>query len=395
MKNKKPILAVLCILLIFAVLGAVGIGLRAVPTANYALRIAELLKPMLAAENQRMRIDISISFDGREMKLERDIFWVTEDGISYLATEQDGAAVYMAGNVLFLENGKAFRLGDKLQAGSQDSILSHIGTLYEVLNITAEETESETAYSVTVTGEQIHSLLEAVSPGNTLPAKGIETLNLCLTEEKGTLKKITCSGSGTADGTPVSLHVTLSGFRVLAPGDYPIPAAVKQSAATVDPEGLFSLTEDLYRLVLALAPLADSDPPDGTLTLAADCGPIQVDTEIQLSDLKAASGGHFDPETLRALPEMLSFVCMEGDIRCTQTGTSWVYTLKLDQQGMQELIRMMLPALSQYGCDPTEGCVTVTLEGDTVASMVLSIEGKISTMIMDIPLKLDAEFVFG
>ena len=396
MKNKKWVLTILGIILLVVVIAAVCIGLRAAPTVNHALRISELLQPVLDAENQTMHIAVSAEFGGRMLALDSGVYLVAEDGLSYLCIEQNGTAVYVADNVLFLENGKAFKIGDQLQAqaASYKDLLPHIGALYEALKITAEEAENETTYSITVTGELVDTLLAAASLGEPLPVNGIERLNVCLTEKNEKLDRITFSGKGTLDGTSVSLNVTLSGFRILAAGDYPIPENVKQNAATVDPNELFSLTEDLYRLVMALAPFADMESIDGTLALSVDCGLLQLDTDLKLSDLKTTSGSQLDPEKLQALPEMLGWLCMEGDISCTPNGDAYVYALELDQQGMKQLSQMILPELSQYSGNLTEGSVTVILEDNTITSMNVSIEGKISALIAQIPITVGAEFTF-
>lgn len=395
-KIKTWILIILgAILLVFVIL-AVCIGQRVIPTVNHALQIAELLRPMQEAENQTMHLDISAEVNGTPLILDSDIFLVTEDEMPFLAMEQKGAAIYVWENVLFLENGKAFRIGDKLQttAFSYPDLLPYIGSLYETLKITAQEQNSGTTYSVTVTGEQVETLLEIASLANTLPADGIDGLQLQLTEKNGRLDTIVFSGSGWQDGTDVQLCVTVSGFRILAPGDYPIPEAVKLSAATVDPDSLFSLTEDLYRLVLALAPFADMESIDGTLALAVDCGLIQLHTSMRLSDLKTFSDPQIDPEKLQALPQLLGWLCMEGDIRCIQNGNFYEYVLALDQQAMQDLSLMILPELGQYSDNLTAGSVTILLENDEISSMEVSIAGEISVLVVQVPLTVSAAFTF-
>ena len=166
-KSKKTVLIVLCVVLLTIGIGALCIVLQVAPTVNHALRIAELLQPVIDAENQTMHIATSAEFDGRMLAMESDVYLVTEDGVSYLALEQGGNAVYISGNVLFLENGKAFKLGDTMQpqVQSPDALLPQIGALYEVLKITTEETDSQRVYSVTVTGEQVKTLLEAAALG--------------------------------------------------------------------------------------------------------------------------------------------------------------------------------------------------------------------------------------
>ena len=396
-RSKKTILIVLCVVLLTVGIGVLCIVLQVAPTVNHALRISELLQPVIDAENQTMHIATSAEFDGRVLAIENDVYLVTEESTAYLALEQGGNAVYISGNVLFLENGKAFKIGDKLQkqTASYEDLLAHIGSLYEVLKITAEETESQRIYSVTVTGEQAKTLLEAASLGETLPAEGVEKLKLQLTEKNGKLDQISFSGSGNADGAAVQLRVMLSGFRILAAGDYPIPDAVKQAAATVDPEELFSLTEDLYRLVLALTPFANMESIEGTLALTVDCGSLQLDTQMTLSDLKTASNSQLDPDKLKALPEVLGLMCMEGNLSCTKEGGAYVYRLVLDQPAMQELARMILPELAQYVGNLTEGEATIRLENNAITSMKVSIGGKVSALITNIPIMVNARFLFA
>lgn len=395
-RSKKTVLIVLCVVLLTVGIGALCIGLQVAPTVNHALRIAELLQPVIDAENQTMHIAVSAEFGGNGLSVESDVYLVTEDGTSYLALEQNSNAVYISGNVLFLENGKAFKIGDKLQkqTASYEDLLAHIGSLYEALKITAEETNSEITYSVTVTGEQVKTLLEAASLREALPAEGVEKLKLQLTEKNGKLDQISFSGSGNADGAAAQLHVTLSGFRILAAGDYPIPEAVKASSATVDPDTLFSLTEDLYRLVLALTPFADTDTIEGTLELSVDCGPLQLDTQIDLSDLETTSSSQLNPKKLQRLPEVLGLMCMEGDLSCTKEGSGYMYRLVLEQPAMQELACMILPELAQYGGDLTEGEVSIRLENSEVVAMRVSIEGKVSALLVQIPVTVSAEFMF-
>lgn len=394
--SKKTLLTVLAVVLVAAVAGVLCIGLRAASAVSHGVRISELLQPVLTAENQTVHIAVSAGIGRDSLELESDLFLVTEDGTAYLAVHRNETAVYVADNVLFLENGKAFRIGEKLQfqSFSYEELLPQIEALYEVLKITAAETEEETAYSVTVTGEQAAALLAAASLGEALPVEGIEKLELSLTEKNGKLDRISFSGNGKLEGTSAAVQVILSGFRILAPGDYPIPGAVKQSAASVDPEELFSLTEDLYRLLLALAPLADSDAISGHLKLTVDCGLLQLDTGMPLSDLKTAADGRLDPEKLQALPEMLGWLFLEGQISCSREGGAYLYELALDQSAMKELSRMILPELTQYGADLTEGKVSIMLDADKITSMGVDIEGKIDALIARIPVTVGAEFTF-
>lgn len=180
--------------------------------------------------------------------------------------------------------------------------------------------------------------------------------------------------------------MTLSGFRILAAGDYPIPDTVKEAAASVNRAELFSLTKDLFRLVKALMPFADMDSISGALALAVDCGPLQLDTRMDLSDLKTASGSRLDPEKLQKLPEALGLMSMKGDLSCTKDGSAYMYRLVLDQPALQELAR--------YSGDLTEGEASLRLENNTVVSMKVSMKGSVRALLVQLPVSVSAELIF-
>ena len=61
---------------------------------------------------------------------------------------------------------------------------------------------------------------------------------------------------------------------------------------------------------------------------------------------------------------------------------------------MQELAGMILPELSQYGEHFTKGSASITLENRGITAMNISIEGKISVLIAQIPIAVEAAFSF-
>lgn len=390
MKNKKPLIILAAVMLVLVVIVAVAAG-KMLPKVNHGLRITQLLQPVLKSEHQGMEMEISARIGEKPLKLESQVYLTTEGNAKYLVLEQQGYPVFVSNNVLFLENGKAFALGDSMatQVDGYAQLLTQIGALYGLLDITAAESETQTTYTVTVTGEQMDALLAAVSQD--LPKGSIRQGTLVLTEQNEKLTTIECSGTGSVNGEQVVLHVTLSDFRTV---QYPIPDAVKKQAATVDPKELFSLTEDLYRLVVALAPLVEQEP-EGTVELAVNCGPLQLEIDMALSKLTEASTAQVDPQMLRALPEMLGWMCMEGDLRCRENGDGYLYELVLDREAMQELVHMMLPEIASYVDFLTEGKVQIQLRHGALDSMEVSISGAIPAVITQIPMSIRVGFLFA
>ena len=56
---------------------------------------------------------------------------------------------------------------------------------------------------------------------------------------------------------------------------------------------------------------------------------------------------------------------------------------------------MILPELSRYSDNLTAGNVTVVLEEGVISTMKISIEGKISALIVQLPVAVCAEFRFA
>ena len=131
-RSKKTVLILLGVIMLALVVGIGCIGLQVAPTVNHALRITKLLQPVIDAKNQTMHIATSAEFDGNDLSVESDVYMVTEDDTAYLVLEQNSNAVYISGNVLFLENGKAFKLGDTMQprTASYKELFPYIGSLY-------------------------------------------------------------------------------------------------------------------------------------------------------------------------------------------------------------------------------------------------------------------------
>lgn len=388
MKNKKLFLIIAGVLAAVAATVCLILG----RTVNHAVKIAEVLKPMLNAENQSMRLDAETAVGGESITLGCKVYLVRQDDIPYRVMEQNGHSIYLTDNLLLLENGKAFKIGDGMQSqfSGYGDLLPLIASLYEIMEITAVESDAETSYHIRVSGAQVQQLLSIIFPTEEVMLEEVEELQVSLITKDDFLDRIQLS----ADAKDVQLQIAISDFQNLSAGEYSIPAVIAETVASIDTDSLFSLTEDLYRLVLALEPFSDMDGINGSVKLTADCGIIQLDTAMDLADLKTTSNTRIDPDSLQALPELLGWLCMEGDISCTEDSGSYVYSLILDRDSMEKLSKMILPEIVSYAGDLTEGSVSVILEGDRITSMEVSIKGEINGLITMVPIALGADFSF-
>lgn len=399
MKNKKPVVIIIAIIAAILAVVCIGIGTGIFTKANDAKEIAEALKPLLEADSQSMNLKIDADINEIDILLDSNISLIQENEVKYLVLEQDGNAFYITDNILFLENGKAFKIADELQsqAVSYENLLPQILELYEILEITAVETEDEKSYEISVTGEQVQMLLNAVPSMAETDFSMIETLQVKLVTKEAVLDYIELFGKADGESVAAEIRITASDFEILEDGISIIPDVVKTSAATVDKEKLFSLTEDLYRLILALEPFSDVENLNGTLKLAINCGLLQTNISLKLSELKNQtenSGVEINTADLKALPEMLGILCMEGDISCTENNGVYSYKLVLDKNAMKKLVEMLAPSVSIDTISLTKGSTEILLTENQITQMKLSIEGSINALITEIPMDIETTFLF-
>lgn len=401
-ENKKKWYIIIGV--IVAIVAAVVIYVCAtyLPRLQVGKEISDLLQPLLTEENQSMHMDVTTDLAGESMNLYSDIYLVKDEETKYVVMEQYDFPIYIADNVLYLENGHAFKMTEEMQMQSvnYDDLFLQLAAAYEVFDITCVKTDLETGYAVNVTGEQVQELLRMVVPVSQESEDGeneilsyIENLNVQLIAKGDKLDRIEMSGKADVNGTVVQVEVSLSDFRVLEAGDYVIPDLIKEAVQAVDKDTLFNLTEDLYRCIVAFQKLSNQEN-DGTVTLSANCGIINFNHIYDLKDLATKEIDSMDTEAVENLPAMIGFLCMEGEISCTEVNTGYEYKLVLDKESMQKIAETVVPELVNYVVTMTDGMVVVMLENDSITSIEISIEGSINVLFTEVPAKVGAVFKY-
>ena len=390
--SKKRLLILLAVVLVLAAAVVWLLNSALFATATAGSKIAAALEPMLNAENQSLHIQMNAAVGDTPISLDCDMYAVQSEENRYVILEQDGNRFYITDGLLILENGNAFRLAEEFRSGdvSYQELLPLISALYEALDITVEESETETAYGISVTGTQAQQLMTAAFPMEEFALDGIDTLQVTLVTGDEKLEHIGLSASAMG----LKLDAVISDFRVLEEGAYEIPSAVTESYANTDRERLFSLTEDLYRLVTALESFADETSREGTVKLRVESDLLTLDNSWKLSQLKGLTDSRISGKDLQQLPELLMALFTESRITCEHGDTESVYTVTLDQSTIKKITRLILPELADYTDSLTQGTAQLTLADNTVAAMGLSINGSINALITQLPISISAEFVF-
>ena len=390
--NKKLLLILLAVLVVIAI--AVGLLLNSsfFAAATAGSKIAAALEPMLNAQNQSLHIQMNAAVGENPISLDCDMYAVQWEDNRYVILEQEGNSFYITDGLLLLENGNAFRLADEFQSGDvgYQELLPLISALYEVLDITVEESKTEAIYAISVTGAQAQQLMAAAFPMEEFTLDTIDSLQVQLVTKEDRLDRIQLSASAMA----LKLDAEISDFQVLEEGAYEIPAAVTESYAGVDRDSLFSLTEDLYNLVLALESFTAGKEQDGTVTLSVESDLLTLDNTWKLSQLKGITDSRINVKDLQQLPEMLGTLFVESRLTCAHEGSESIYTVTLDQSTIKKITRLILPELADYTDSLTQGTAQLILADKTITRMSISIDGSINALLAQLPVSVSAVFLF-
>ena len=393
-KKKWKIVIGILLMIVAVIVGYFCVGIFS--RLKVGKEITNLLQPMLTEENKSMHLHIAADVNEESFLLDSDIYMVNEDDRSYVVMEQMNVPIYFTENLLFFENGHAFKLSEEVEKPELDykNLFLQIAAVYEVFDFTCEKTDLQTSYAANVTGEQVQKLLETVMPTNDISMDGVESLNVELVAQNEQLYEVKMTGSAVLDNSAVSIEIILSQFQILEAGSYEIPEAVKQAVETVDESTLFNLTEDIYRLFLAFDKFTKQENLDGTVKLEVNCGLIHLANTYALSELGSNKIESVDEKGIENLPALIGVLCMESEIRSIENEQGHAYTLTLDETAMQKISEMVVPELVNYVIDFKAGKAEVVLAEENISTIKIEINGSIKVLFSDVPAEVRVEFTF-
>jgi len=383
---------------IAAILIGIGVyfGITIYPKMQIGKEITNALQPILEAKNQSMHVKVVANTMGKNIDLESDMYFVEVDEMQYMVLELGGHPIYMVDNLLFFENGKAYKISEQVQSQviAYDELFVQIAAVYEMFEIVRTEHDAEKWYEVTVTGEQMDTLLATLMPEQDELTDIIESLYIKMVTTNGNLERVEFEGHAAVSNADVQLEVNISQFQLLEEGAYIIPEIIKENVKSIDRETLFSLTEDLYRLLVAAEKFVDIENLSGKVALHANLGIFKMDHEVDLAQLQQGMTDVENASEVAQIPGIIALLCMEGDIRCEEYNGAYIYTLTLNQEVMKDIAASIAPEIVNYVVTLTTGVAEVVVEDAEIQLMRMDIIGKMNLLISEIPIEVGAEFVF-
>lgn len=367
------------------------------------MEIWDIFQPVLNAEHQSMQIDASICVEEEEIDLESKMYRVKDENVNYLIFEQEDFPIFVVDNMLFLENGKAFKISDvpyvpeendEQEKSNEDKLFKQVVKALKEFEITTKTVGGQTHYSVVVTGKMVEDIMKEILPMEKELFASIENLQMVLVTKGEKIVRMELSSDSVIDAKKVKVDVVLSEFQILRQGQYSIPELVKKSIKETNPEDLFCLSRDLYPLLKASQSFETLADREGTVRVGIDFGLIQLDTTIDIDELRKGTDKVENSGKVQAVPSWLSVLFLEGEISVTVEKKKYTYSLELDASTTKTIAEMLVPNLRMYQFEFTKSEAKLVVQDDEIASIAISINGMVDIFIKEIPLKLEMEYMF-
>lgn len=396
MENKKSKYIIATIIGIAVLVIIFCIRTAFFPKLSIGKEIVKILQPILENENQSMHLDVEADIYGKTLNITSDISLVKENEKTFLILEQEKHSFYITDNILFLENGNAYKIAEETQNQTigYEKLFSLISSVYEEFAITKNEHQEETWYEVTVTGEQVNTLLQILMPMEENVSNVIENLQVKMVTKNERLHRFEFLGKANDTNGTLQVEVTISDFQSLQVNHSMIPDFIEKKAQNIDKESLFSLTEDFSRLLMALTKLAEAETLNGTLFLQADCELLQINKQMDLAELQSGIHDMQQAPNISMILETVEMLCMEENIACEEENGAYVYTLLLDKDSMQKITAKMIPEIVNYAVTFTEGSIQIRIENECIHSIKIGIDGALRFLITELPIEISAKLLF-
>lgn len=419
-KKKRKRRALIIIAVIAALLAAAAVFfLRS--DLGAGVEALYLLKDYSGRDTLNMELSVIADVDGAQIETEASVGRVTQSGHRITRIGQDGVYLYHADDTIFLENGRAY--GAEALFPDYSELVGRALDIYSVTDVTCERSGGGRTYTITASGSDAEELLAILLPACAERLSSAGSVTVELTEENGELTFMSFSGSGTLDGEAGAEVSVKAGLTLLSSDD----------AVNIPPEVLYAvlgsgggsgeLGDDAFRLISAWAGLEARDPLCADIHLAANCGPLLLDDDLEyfrvfsdgtaiscirknslsvyftedsfcLADGSQASSAETSAAGCSRLLTIAYEACLNGDASCEANGESRAYTLTLDSDAMAAVSEAIAPDTADMDIAFSSGSMEVDVEAGEITAVRFSLEGSTQIVISQTGVSLAAELRF-
>lgn len=419
-KKKKCWLIPLILFLVILCIVSAGVIWFLTSDLRTGMEAYNLLKEYNEQEELTMELNVQAEVGDERVDTVANITRTNCDGYNITCVEQFGISLYYYNGTVYLENGKAFEISSLFPDYSE--IIGQAADLYHALTITQESNKEGRLYSIVAEGKDARSLLEILVPQVADELSDAQVIRIELQENQDEIDYIHFSANGTLNDnakTDVTVEADLTTMEYDSQAAN-IPTKVKKAVKRGTKESNNELTEDLFRILSAWKELEGRDHFASNLQLSADCGPIAFNDNLQMlrvneEDLtiyciqkngnyiyftdkaicnqygNAVETGNEELMEAAKLWNIAYQTCLNGDFNCTGSGDRYIYTLKLDQEGMESVAYAIAPEAKKLGVSLESGSIQITLNKEHLRMIHFSCSGSVKVVTADVPVSLNGD----
>ena len=400
-RGKKIVTLAICIIL----LGIAAAGVIFLPRVGSVLSPYRALSALSASPQLEMDITVDASIDGTLLHTDIPVSSKTFDNVRVSRAQLGSAPLYFAKDMLILENGKAYALGSAVP--DYGALLGKIAEVYRDVSVSADE---EGVYTLTVDANQADELLRILCPelGSDSLTIGSAVLTLKLTD--GSVERIALSADGTvADGTAFTVSAVINGFTYTSA--LTLPEAVSAAVSGSEADSLDTLTDDVMDIISAWSELTARESVTGTLALRADCGPVVLNTDFDVSSTVKDDTRHYrigvndigvdidgsgeangqDAARYLGLLDVAYQACISGDVAKRSIANGTVYTIALDSDSISSIVSIIAPEAEQLDAIFSSGSVGLTVTDGEISRITIDCTGTMKVVLVETGVSVSAE----
>ena len=343
------------------------------------------------------------------------------DGSTVTCVSRDGLSLYYSGGAVILENGRALKISSLYPDYAKLPL--EAANLFDTVDFSTSRDGESITYSLTAEGEKSKALLNMLLPEQMDFLPDVQKLLVELTAADGAVEELRFSSEGTLtdeDKTRYDLSASLTPAEL--EGGSSVPEAVLETVRSGVAEDLSDFSEDLFRLISAWTELDQEEGFSAVLQLEVACNPISIQEDMTYGQINAdgqiisclskgdlavyySDGVFCDRNGLVLSSEEYALVdrvrllnviyqlCLNGEFSSTETGDeSWLYTLTLDQAGMESIAYTASPELESMPVTLTSGSIQIYIENGEFTEIRCNCTGGLSGLAEVAPVTVSAQW---
>lgn len=411
LRNLLLTLAVLMALLCITV----GAIVHFAPGVKNGVELYRMLNSYELRDDLDMELSMDVTVNGKTYTSTMPLYITTTSEKRVSCINFRGIPLYFTSGHLLLENGTAYTAEGLFPDGEE--LLHRSVALFQALHIASSGTGGDKTYRVTAEAAAADELLSMLLSGQAAESSGMD-VELVTQSGQPTLLHFLWEGN-TVDGAPAALDAELH-LDVPQQEEHRLPLEVSTAAAGTF-EDAVDLTDDVREVLLAVTNLAQRDPMEADLNLAANCGPLLLNETVRLQytvesgkdlirltrgglTLFLAEGslcsadGQSTTSTLSGTGELLPVLyqaVLSGDAERLRMNGKSVYTLSLDDESMEALVTAMTPDAKAMNLMFASGSLKAEIADGKLQTLTAQCSGTAKIALADVPAAFTVQAKFS